>query len=331
MKNLTTPQGLNVTEVCATLNDRTVLISVEAIGPEKAADYLTRNLRNRRPKLAKIRQYARDMETSKWTACPAAIAFYEDNVLADGQNRLQAIINSQTEQDFLVIRGLTTADGQNIDMNTPRSATDVAHISGFNDDVNRELLAVARGIEYGESGIGSKTQISGRERLELFEKYDEAVKWVMEHMPKTQTNRHTCNSATRAAVGRAFLAGVDRIKLARFCEVFTTGFMSNPQESAAIALRNVLLDMRARNIPPTGHMTFRSTFMKTMNAVRYFVSGMPLAMIKGTTTEAYPLNGAMKPVPVPKPPKAPVVFTDRRTSPPRFHSPERRMSQGAQA
>ena len=320
MKALTTPQGVVVSQVLATLNDRDVVIAVESIGPVQATEYLSHNLRNRRPKPGKIKQYARDMELAKWTACPAAIAFYEDGVLADGQNRLQAIISSQTEQDFLVVRGLTTADGQNIDTNTPRSATDVAHISGFADDVNRELLAVARGIEYGESGIGAKAQISGRERLELYEKYDEPVKWVMQHMPKTQTNRHTCNSATRAAVGRALLAGVDKDKLARFCEVFTTGFMSNPQESAAIALRNVLLDMRARNIPPTGHLTFRSTFMKTMNAIRYFVSGMPLAMIKGTTTEAFPLNGSVRAIPTPRTPRRP---KERRVVNV-FHSPERR-------
>ena len=53
--------------------------------------------------------------------CPEPIAFYDDGDLADGQHRLWAIVDSGMPIEFPIARGLSRADGLNINTGLGRS------------------------------------------------------------------------------------------------------------------------------------------------------------------------------------------------------------------
>ena len=99
-------------------------ITVEEIGPELAAHYLSKNMTNRPKSRVRIAEMARDMIEGDWLVTHAGIAFDWDDELIDGQNRLEAIIKSDTTQLMAVARGLDPDARHVIDTGRPRSASD---------------------------------------------------------------------------------------------------------------------------------------------------------------------------------------------------------------
>lgn len=84
---------------------RTEIVDVT---PDLAREWLGRNTRNRRLKLRVIANYTRDMQAGHWRLTGEAIKFGggADGPLLDGQNRLHAVIRSDTTTRMLVIWGL---------------------------------------------------------------------------------------------------------------------------------------------------------------------------------------------------------------------------------
>lgn len=119
-------------------------IPIERVTPKKATEWLNANTSNRKLRDGVVEKYAEDMRHGRWTRCTAPICFYEDGDVADGQHRLWAIIESDTTQEFAVLRGLSRADGLNIDTGLNRSLVDNARISGADKDLSNAALTGAR-------------------------------------------------------------------------------------------------------------------------------------------------------------------------------------------
>ena len=124
-------------------------ITVEDIGPKKAEAWLNTNKSNRRMRDGVAERYAEDMRGGRWTACPEHISFYQDGDLADGQHRLWAIVDSGCTVEFPVARGLSRADGLNINTGLARNVIDNARISGADDGLSRTLISAANAIHHG--------------------------------------------------------------------------------------------------------------------------------------------------------------------------------------
>jgi hypothetical protein len=254
----------------------------ERISPTKAQMYLNRNTGNRKLRDGLVEKYAADMRSGKWTACLAPVAFYVNGDIADGQHRLWAIIESGTTQEFLVVRGFPREAGLNVDTGKIRTVVDNARISGQDPDLSNELVALARMVEEGDR---QNKPYSNAQRLEFVDMHREAAKWAVTHGPRGKGLR---SAATLAAIARAWYHEDDKDRLARFCQVVSTGFADGDSESSAVALRNYLL---ARCVGRSGriHGSLRDMFLKTMNATHYFMSGRKLTVIKGVADEVYPL------------------------------------------
>jgi hypothetical protein len=253
-------------------------VKQETITPEKAEKYLNRNTSNRKLRDGVVEKYAHDMKHGRWTECAAPIWFYENGDVADGQHRLWAIIESKTPQKFLVGRNMPREAGLNIDTGLTRTIVDNARISGSDPDLTNEMVAVARAVEEGcRQGKG----YSNAKRLEIVEKHREAVSWACSHGPRGRTIRNQC---VLAAVARAWYHEPDKEKLERFCKVLTTGQSDGMHESAAVTLRNYLLLKKNAHL----NQLFTETFHKVQNAIRYFMQGKQLLVIKTVSDEAYP-------------------------------------------
>ena len=79
----------------------------ELIGPELARKYLANAVPHlRKPIPPTVRLFARVMKSGKWVTTSNPISFDEEGRLADGAQRLHAVIEAGVEVEFLVLRGL---------------------------------------------------------------------------------------------------------------------------------------------------------------------------------------------------------------------------------
>lgn len=256
-------------------------IKLEKVTPVKAEQWLNRNTGNRKMREGVAEAYAADMKAGRWTECLDPIAFYENGDIANGQHRLWAVIDADVTLEFLVARNVSREAGLNIDVGLARSIVDNARISGVDTDLSNELVAVARFIEEGDRG---NQKVTNAQKLAFVNQHREAAVWAIGHGPRGKGVR---SMVTLAAVARAYYTETCHDKLARFGEVLTTGLANGKEEHAAITLRNYLIAGRdSRN---TGRWTDtqRQLFLKTMNAINYFMRGRALSVIRTVKDEVY--------------------------------------------
>lgn len=87
-------------------------LRIETITPAKAASYLNLGGINRPPRTSIVSAYAREMKSGNWFLTHQGIAFNETGALIDGQQRLLAVVESETPVKMLVAYGVedTTQD-----------------------------------------------------------------------------------------------------------------------------------------------------------------------------------------------------------------------------
>jgi hypothetical protein len=259
-----------------------VTTTTEQITPKKATQYLNQNNSNRKLRDGVAERYANDMVNGNWTVCTAPIAFFEDGDVADGQHRLWAIVESGIPQSFIVMRGVPRDAALNIDTGFNRTLADNARISGHESSITNEMISYARATKIGERNISSQ---SNAEKLALVEELRESVTWAIQNGPRARGLRNAC---MMGAIARAYMHEGDRNKLKRFCEVVATGFAESRNESAAVAIRNHMLQNGMQKL---SSQMWRETFLKVQNAIRYFMLDKPLTVVRGITEETYPLKG----------------------------------------
>jgi hypothetical protein len=103
----------------------------ETIDPYTARTYLDENDANRAVRNRVINAYARDMGHGAWFVTGETIKFSKTGELLDGQHRLFAIIESNTAQRMLVVRGLEPETKGIIDTGAPRTAGDALKLVGL--------------------------------------------------------------------------------------------------------------------------------------------------------------------------------------------------------
>jgi hypothetical protein len=122
-------------------------IEQRSIGPIEAQRILDElNRDNRKMKPGSITRYTRDMENGSWIDYASMIVLgvdeNGDEKLVDGQNRLQSIVNSGTEQKFVVITGASVDIQTVIDTGVARSFGDTLQMRGYHH--GKRISAVAR-------------------------------------------------------------------------------------------------------------------------------------------------------------------------------------------
>ena len=253
----------------------------EQVTPKMAEAWLNANKSNRSLREGVVEQYAADMRAGRWTNCTQPIAFYDDGDLADGQHRLYAIVESGEPQEFNIMRGLCRADGLNIDTGLGRTLVDNGRISGLDTGLSAGLVGAARACQ---TGMPSAGRLSNAQKLEIVAEHREACEWAISKLPHT---KNICNSAVLGAVARAWYYENDLDRLEKFCKALGTGFSDGDADSAAIAMRNYMLE---RPGMAAGPAMWRDTFLKVQNAISYFMKRQRLTVIKGVKDEAYPLK-----------------------------------------
>lgn len=256
-------------------------LSFEKVTPALAKKWLNENTANRCLRPGVVEKYQADMKNGRWTQCFMPIVFLDDNVLADGQHRLWAIVESGIAQNFIVARGATKDDLLNIDSGFGRTFIDNLKFSS-GDKISAFASSISRWIEWGTSRF-SRTP-SNAELRDVYYTHKEATDFAESCVYGRTYKRAT----VAAAIGRALLAGEHRSSLKRFAEVYCKGYSDGAHESAAVALRNAVQEFSDRGIHNT--LLEEELFRKAQNAIRYFCRGKSLTIIKRVKEETYPLK-----------------------------------------
>ena len=121
------------------------------VTPDIAREMLTTNTHNRNVK-SKHHEYAEDMRSGAWRpeSCDP-LRFSRSGVLLDGQNRLHAVIESETTIPFLVVRGLSDETQSVMDSGVARKFADVLKLQGEEHHIS--LAAVVRLVWEWERGV----------------------------------------------------------------------------------------------------------------------------------------------------------------------------------
>lgn len=141
--------------------------------PEEAREILaTKNQGNRKLKKAKIAQYTAAMNAGRWKFTPVPLIFEEHSGrLLDGQNRLQAIVNSGKSLPFVVCDNASTDIMQAIDQGASRSASDHLTTRGIHGGASlAPLLLAIIGYMNDPKGMWSVIKpVSNEEYVEAYE------------------------------------------------------------------------------------------------------------------------------------------------------------------
>lgn len=105
-------------------------VKIETIDPQKAAQYLALNRKNRRIFRNHLDGLVHDMKNGKWIFNGDPIRFNGDGYMIDGQHRMQAMIESGATLDLVVIRELSERAFETVDIGRKRSMPDFLSIEG---------------------------------------------------------------------------------------------------------------------------------------------------------------------------------------------------------
>lgn len=238
----------------------------EVITPEKAAEYLTRNIVNRPLKKDKIRQYAAAMKAGKWQLTHQGIAFKSTGELGDGQNRLKAVIEAGVPVEMTVFYDM---DATILDRGTPRSDRDTLIMSGVDSNIATKTATAAFNFLY-KYAYGSKP--GDDIKIDFFKEYGDYLYKAARIAATRADGKSITNLAPIvAAAFCAIVCNVNEDGLSDFFRVVNSISNYDPKMSAGSALRNYLMmDFRSKN-----WMDNRDLFNLTTVAIRDAMQGIP--------------------------------------------------------
>jgi hypothetical protein len=149
-----------------------ILTEILDVTPEQAAEWLKKNVCNRRLTESAVALYARDMTEGRWMLNGEAIQIAVDGTLLNGQHRLWAIVRAGIPVKMLVIFNLPLKTQETMDAGKKRTHTDNLTLRG--ETHSKALAAIARRVTLWERGDRSfREAVSFGELSETMEKYPE--------------------------------------------------------------------------------------------------------------------------------------------------------------
>jgi len=249
-------------------------LTVEEIGPHNAPEFLQHNGCNRPYRVKTGEQYSRDQIAGAWREKPIPICVNDKGELINGQHTLNSLILSGKTYLFLVARNVPSDVAAVLDRGLNRSLSDVAHFFGAN--IPSRVFAIARGLEF---GISDTKKRSFDEQMAAIQKHAEAIDWIV----KGRKLGAWIKPTTLVAVGRAWYTQ-DRERLDEFLKVMETGLSNGPEDSGAIALREL-----TRNPAKWVKKSKLATYQKTESAIMAFLERSAVKQLRAFSRELFPL------------------------------------------
>lgn len=239
---------------------------IETITPDIAREYLSKNVGNRKLSLPNVRQLARDMANGDYELNDQGISFYQNGNLANGQHRLNAIIEAGIPIDIYVTYDVPN-EAKMLDRGKPRSTADVFRIAGYEGAIAGTQATSAMNYLFYYCGLKKTTDSV------LIDFATDNTKNLINAVSVTcsgGTNPISRKAPITAAAFVALNAGIKIESLRSFFEVVNSGFQKEPKDNPAIVLRNYLV----RNYK-NDYATKKQAFSVCTNAIYDYERNYP--------------------------------------------------------
>lgn len=247
------------------------------ITPSMAKEFLKRNCVNRRLSRHNVDMMVSDILNGEWkTESPTFICFSNDGELLDGQHRLNAIVKADIPVKMYVMYGVDKEAV--IDRGQTRNSFQELYMRGqipqnMASQFVQGLVNFCLLIEH-----PARCKFSDSERKQfIIDHLDDinAVESIVNGKTATRYNHRTNFGRTApiaSAVFYAYKSGVDTSKLKEFMDILSSGFMLSNNQSAAIVLRNYVMDHKGL----TSSGSYRKELMMmTEMAIYDFINDNP--------------------------------------------------------
>lgn len=224
------------------------------VTPQIAQEFLTHNTSNRKLKLRNVHMMAKAMREGKWQLNPEGISFYQNGKMRDGQHRCYAVIEANVPVEMTVTYDVPD-DSIICDRASSRSQLDILNMTGAPSSVcQKSIVALTNTLFY---ICGSVTPDSAY-LCDFCTDEADYLSDVFKMASKGEKDLPR-RAPVMSAVYVAYRYGVSAETLDRFCSVVGTGFYSDEGETAAIVIRNKLLEYGATWGKTSRHILFRAT------------------------------------------------------------------------
>lgn len=246
-----------------------ITYSIEQITPQRAAEYLEKNDRNRSVRPTQIEKYAQDMRAGRWCGQTAEpIKFNCDGTLLDGQHRLMACVKTGVTITATVARGVPHSAMTYMDAGEARDAGDVLSMRGHHN--THQLAAAASYLLDFKSGTIRK---GGRPRvlvLDLVEKHRDLAVSVS----RCCGIRCGASPSLLSAIHYLGTYGVSRVaETNEFVEVLASGVPRHGPNDPAFVWRERMIRSRVSNSMNMA-LTRDAVVRGTVHAYNLFIGGV---------------------------------------------------------
>lgn len=253
------------------------------VTPALAKQWLEKNTNNRNVNFAKVKKMAKDMREGHWDTTHQGIAIATDGTLVDGQHRLMAVVESGVTVRMNVT--FNAPKSQHIDSGNSRSMANRVQMSDYDMSwTDKTILSAANLIGRMFSG----SNLSHEEDLtEWLAKYRPQIEMVTSHI-KRGSMRGLSSAGITAAMIVAAMNDVPEAYIAKFLEVFYSGFTTNETEHYAVMLRD---DLIRNNTSKTGTQYAKYAFYRTANRLnQYYKTATGQRVAKRINDGDFPYN-----------------------------------------
>lgn len=226
---------------------------------------------------------AKDMREGHWDTTHQGIAIATDGTLVDGQHRLMAVVESGVTVRMNVT--FNAPKSQHIDSGNCRSMANRVQMSDYDMSwTDKTILSAANLIGRMFSG----SNLSHEEDLtEWLAKYRSQIEMVTSHI-KRGSMRGLSSAGITAAMIVAAMNDVPEAYIAKFLEVFYSGFTTNEAEHYAVMLRD---DLIRNNTSKTGTQYAKYAFYRTANRLnQYYKTATGQRVAKRINDGDFPYN-----------------------------------------
>ena len=219
------------------------------IPPKVAEQWLEKyNTANRNMNNVNVSKMVQDIKNGEWGLTTDCIGFTSEGILANGQNRLKALVNAKKPLEFLVVFGLLKQDTKYMDSGTKRSIAQQMKMAGMFSDIpdkeRNDYVKIAKMMIDPDSRVRNK--FSRPQQMEFMIKYREAIKFSYDcfNKYKPAQRRRLDIAVVKACIALAYIKREDSEVLRTFVDRLITGDKISPKDETIFRLRDWLKDDR---------------------------------------------------------------------------------------
>ena len=264
---------------------KNIIVKLVNVTPDMAFEMLEKNTMNRNIDEKRVRQYAKDMKSSRWAMNGSTIVFAEDGTLLDGQHRLWAVTEANVPVQLLIVYNANKDSIVTMDIGKARTASNIMQIEQSAHSVTAatltKLLWIHDFMDCNLAPESCRMEVSNSNLRTFYNERKEMIECaanLAEHGKHPFVKSHMalafciigCNTAHR-----------DRIE--NFFEMLKTGAClttSHPIMTLRTRLLNSRLKVRVLSVQET-----LASYIRVWNA---FVRGKDLTTIRWNANEPMP-------------------------------------------